>query len=247
MRARDSWSSRPVPSPLKPRPRSLIVDDDPDIRRLIRSLLGRAHESRSAASGAEALKILEDWPADMIILDLVMHGIDGFVVCQRVREHSAIPILVLSACQGETDKVRALDLGADDYMTKPFSRDELMARIRALLRRSIQKVVTPPVYDDGHLRIDFGRRLVVVKGQEIHMTPTEYALLVELAGNANMLMMHTDLLQRVWGRGYRNELDYLRVFVRRIRRKIEPDPANPRYVITEARIGYRFRHWGQGE
>jgi two-component system KDP operon response regulator KdpE len=241
VRARESWSSGSAHAPSKRRPRSLIVDDDPDIHRLIRSLLGKSFDSRDAESGAAALKILEDWPADLIILDLVMHGIDGFVVCQRVREQSAVPILVLSARQDEADKVRALDLGADDYLTKPFSRDELMARIRALLRRSIQKVVTPPPYDDGYLRIDFGYRQVLVNGQETHMTPTEFALVDELARTPGNLLAHASLLQRIWGPEYRNEIDYLRVYVRRIRRKIEPDPRNPRYIITETRVGYRFR------
>jgi two-component system KDP operon response regulator KdpE len=223
--------------------RGLIVDDDPEIRRLIRHLLGKSFEAKDARDGAEALKILEDWPADLVILDLVMHGIDGFVVCQRLREHSAVPILVLSARQDQADKIRALDLGADDYMTKPFTRDELIARIHALLRRSLQAVVIPPPYDDGYLRIDFGLRLVQVEGQDTHMTPTEYRLLAELASNPGKLLDHVYLLQRVWGLEYRTELDYLRVFIRRVRRKIEPDPQNPRYIITESGIGYRFRSW----
>ncbi len=243
MRARDFWSNHSANHLPKPRLRGLIVDDDPEIRRLIRHLLGKSFEAKDARDGAEALKILEDWPADLVILDLVMHGIDGFVVCQRLREHSAVPILVLSARQDQADKIRALDLGADDYMTKPFTRDELIARIHALLRRSLQAVVIPPPYDDGYLRIDFGLRLVQVEGQDTHMTPTEYRLLAELASNPGKLLDHVYLLQRVWGLEYRTELDYLRVFIRRVRRKIEPDPQNPRYIITESGIGYRFRSW----
>lgn len=223
------------------RMRVLVVDDDQEVVNLIRSLLGKAYESRGARDGQEALKILEEWPADLVILDLVMSGLDGFAVCQNIRQHSTIPILVLSGRQSDQDKVRALDLGADDYLTKPFSRDELLARIRALLRRSQAGTVAAPVLKDDHLQIDFGRRLVTLDGKEVRLTPTEYGLLEQLARNPGKLMTHTALLQRVWGPEYRNELDYLRVFIRRLRRKIEPDPGEPRYILTEARVGYRFR------
>jgi two-component system KDP operon response regulator KdpE len=225
------------------RTRILVVDDDPDVVSLIRSLFGKTYESRGARDGHEALKILDDWPAELIVLDLVMNGLDGFEVCRQIREHSTVPILVLSGRQSETDKVRALDLGADDYLTKPFSRDELLARVRALLRRSRQGSVTTPVLKDDRLHIDFGRRLVLVEGREVRLTPTEYGLLEQLASNPGKLMTHTVLLQRVWGPEYRNELDYLRVFIRRLRRKIEPNPSDPHYILTEARVGYRFRSW----
>ena len=225
------------------RTRILVVDDDPDVVSLIRSLFGKTYESRGASDGIEALRLLEDWPAEMIVLDLVMGGLDGFAVCQQIREQSAVPILVLSGRQSETDKVRALDLGADDYLTKPFSRDELLARVRALLRRSRQETVMTPTLKDEHFQIDFGRRLVTVDGREVRLTPTEYGLLEQLASNPGKLMTHTVLLQRVWGPEYRDELDYLRVFIRRLRRKIEQDPAEPQYILTEARVGYRFRNW----
>lgn len=227
------------------RTRVLVVDDDPDVITLLRSLLGKVFDSRGASSGLEALQILEDWPADLIVLDLVMTGLDGFGVCQQIRQQSSVPILVLSGRQSDQDKVRALDLGADDYLTKPFNRDELLARVRALLRRARQSISTAPVIEDERIRIDFERRLVEVDGQEIRLTPTEYGLLEQLATNPGKLMTHSVLLQRVWGPEYRNELDYLRVFIRRLRRKIERDPSEPQYILTEPRAGYRFRSLNQ--
>jgi two-component system KDP operon response regulator KdpE len=227
------------------RTRILVVDDDPAVVSLIRNLFGKTYESRGVRDGLQALRILEDWPADLVVLDLVMAGLDGFAVCAQIREHSSVPILVISGRQADVDKVRALDLGADDYLTKPFSRDELLARVRALLRRSRQGSAPAPVLKDGRLEIDFGRRLVTIDGQDVRLTPTEYGLLSQLASNPGKLMTHAFLLQRVWGPEYRNELDYLRVFIRRLRRKIEVDPSEPQYILTESRVGYRFRNWGQ--
>jgi len=221
--------------------RVLVVDDDPEVIALIRTLFGKTYDTRGARNGQEALKLLEDWPADLIVLDLVMTGLDGFAVCRQIRQQSTVPILVLSGRQADQDKVRALDLGADDYLTKPFSRDELLARVRALLRRARQSTSPSSVLEDGRIRIDFGRRLVSVNGAEVRLTPTEYGLLEQLASNPGKLMTHSVLLQRVWGPEYRNELDYLRVFIRRLRRKIESDPSDPQYILTEARAGYRFR------
>jgi two-component system KDP operon response regulator KdpE len=225
------------------RTRILVVDDDPEVVGLIRSLFGKTYDSRGARDGQEALRTLEDWPADLVVLDLVMTGLDGFAVAQHIRQNSTVPILVLSGRQSEQDKVRALDLGADDYLTKPFSRDELLARVRALLRRAHAPTSAARVLNDGRLCIDFGRRLVTVEGQEVRLTPTEYGLLEQLATNPGKLMTHSVLLQKVWGPEYRDELDYLRVFIRRLRRKIEPNPGEPEYILTEARIGYRFRSW----
>jgi len=227
------------------RTRILVVDDDPAVVSLIRNLFGKTYESRGVRDGLQALRILEDWPADLVVLDLVMAGLDGFAVCAQIREHSSVPILVISGRQADVDKVRVLDLGADDYLTKPFSRDELLARVRALLRRSHQGSAPAPVLKDGRLEIDFGRRLVTIDGQDVRLTPTEYGLLEQLASNPGKLMTRAFLLQRVWGPEYRNELDYLRVFIRRLRRKIEVDPSEPQYILTESRVGYRFRNWGQ--
>jgi two-component system KDP operon response regulator KdpE len=221
--------------------RVLVVDDDPALITLVRGILGKTYETRGARSGQEAIQLVEEWSPDLIILDLVMSGLDGFSVCQRIRQQSMVPILVLSGRHADEDKVRALDIGADDYLTKPFSRDELLARLRALLRRARQANTPSLVLEDDWLRIDFGRRLVAVEGHEIRLTPTEYGLLEQLASNPGKLMPHAVLLQRVWGPEYRNELDYLRVFIRRLRRKIERDPSDPEYILTEPRAGYRFR------
>jgi two-component system, OmpR family, KDP operon response regulator KdpE len=225
------------------RTRILIVDDDPEVVSLIQSLFGKTYDSRGAANGIEALKILEDWSPDLVVLDLVMGGLDGFTVCHQIRERSSVPVLVLSGRQNDLDKVRALDLGADDYLTKPFSREELLARVRALLRRSRQGTVTAQVLQDERLQIDFGKHLVTVKGIQVRLTPIEYGLLEQLASNPGKLMTHAMLLHRVWGPEYHDELDYVRVFVRRLRRKIEPDPESPKYILTEPRVGYRFRNW----
>jgi len=223
--------------------RILIVDDDPDVVSLIQSLFGKTYDSRGALNGAEALQALEDWSPELVVLDLVLGGVDGFTVCRQIRERSSIPILVLSGRQNDLDKVRALDLGADDYLTKPFSREELLARVRALLRRSRQGGVATPILQDDRLLIDFGKQLVTVNGNPVRLTPIEYGLLEQLASNPGKLMTHAMLLHRVWGPEYRDELDYVRVFVRRLRRKIEPDPEVPRYILTEPRVGYRFRNW----
>lgn len=223
--------------------RILIVDDDPDVIDLIQTLFGKTYDSQGAFNGTEAIKLVEDWSPELVVLDLVMGGLDGFSVCHQIRERSSVPILVLSGRQNDHDKVRALDLGADDYLTKPFSREELLARVRALLRRSRQGTVTTPVLRDERLQIDFGKQLVTVEGNQVRLTPIEYGLLAELASNPGKLMTHAMLLHRVWGPEYHDEHDYVRVFVRRLRRKIEPDPEVPRYILTEPRVGYRFRNW----
>ena len=224
----------------------LVVDDEKEILTFVRSnLVARGFEVFTARSGAEALTALEARNPDLMILDILMPEVDGFEVCRRVREWSSIPIIVLSALGRDQDKVQALDLGADDYLTKPFSVEELLARIRALMRRVGGEYLAPqqelPPFECGEMSIDFARQLVFIAGNQIRLTPTEFALLRELAANAGKLMTHGMLLNRVWGPEYRTEVEYLRVFIRRLRRKIERDPNNPYYILTEPRSGYRFR------
>ncbi len=222
--------------------RILVVDAEPEILRLVESVLGEKYSIQTAASGVEALAIMARDEPDLIVLDLMMPNMDGFDVCRRIRRSSSTPVLVLSARNRPDDKVRALDLGADDFLTKPFNVEELLARIRAILRRvNRREQGTPPILVAGDLSIDFDHRSVSVSGNQVKLTPTEFHLLSELASEPGKLMTHTALLQRVWGPEYRDELEYLRVFIRRLRRKVEPDPDNPRYIVTEARAGYRFQ------
>ncbi|MCL5959553.1 MAG: response regulator transcription factor [Chloroflexi bacterium] len=223
----------------------LVVDDEKEILTFVRSnLVARGFEVEIARNGAEALHAMESKTPDLMILDILMPEVDGFEVCRRVREWSSIPIIVLSALGRDQDKVQALDLGADDYLTKPFSVDELLARIRALMRRIRGERTTAqqplPPFESAGLRVDFENRLVYVRGESIRLTPTEFALLRELVVNSGRLLTHGMLLSRVWGPEYRSEVEYLRVFIRRLRRKIELDPDNPCFILTEPRSGYRF-------
>jgi two-component system KDP operon response regulator KdpE len=179
---------------------------------------------------------------DLIILDLAMPGIDGLEVCRQLREWSKVPVVVLSVREGEHDKVEALDLGADDYLTKPFSLDELLARMRAVLRR-VREAEEPeaPCFSAGELSIDFAARRVTLAGEEVHLTPTEYELLRLLALNPGRVLTHRQLLTKVWGSEYSEETHTLRVHIGNLRNKIEPDPTRPSFIHTEPRIGYRFR------
>ncbi len=180
---------------------------------------------------------------DLVILDIMMPKMDGFEVCRRLREWSQIPTIMLSARGDETDKVKCLDLGADDYLTKPFGTRELLARVRAVLRRTeaTKTVSTPPLFTSGDLRISFAQRQVTVAGKEVKLTPTEYSLLQEFVLNAGKTLTHSYLLDRVWGPEYRDEREYLHVFVHRLRTKLEPDATNPKYIMTVPGVGYRFR------
>jgi two-component system, OmpR family, KDP operon response regulator KdpE len=224
------------------RKRVLVVDDEPQIIRALRvALTAQGYEVVAAVNGEEALDAAATAPPDAVILDLGLPGLSGLEVCRSLREWSPVPILVLSARSAEREKVAALDLGADDYVTKPFGMDEVLARLRAALRRSS---AAPPVeahFETGDLRIDFGRRLVTVSGKEVHLTPTEYSLLKLLVANPDRVLTHGMLLRSVWGSEYGEEAHYLRVFVRQLRQKIEPDPSRPRYILTEPGVGYRFR------
>jgi two-component system KDP operon response regulator KdpE len=223
--------------------RVLVIDDEPQIRRALRAGLERSgHEVLLAATGEEGLDEAALHPPDLVILDLAMPGIDGFEVCRQLREWSQVPILVLSVREGEEEKIRALDLGADDYLTKPFSMGELGARMRALLRRSGSDAAEEaPQFTAGELGIDFVRRKVAVGGEEVHLTPIEYGLLRYMALHPDRVLTHRQLLLSVWGAEYTEDTHTLRVHVANLRNKIEADPSRPRYIHTEPRIGYRFR------
>jgi two-component system KDP operon response regulator KdpE len=220
--------------------RVLVVDDERPIRRFLRaSLSAHGYAVYEAATGREALSsVLADRP-DLIILDLGLPDMDGIEVTRQLREWSQIPIIILSVREEEADKVQALDAGADDYLTKPFGSGELMARIRVAMRRATQPS-EEPIVEIGDLKVDLERRLVTVAGEAVVLTPTEYDVLRALAQHAGKVLTHRQLLRQVWGVGYETEMHLLRVNVSNLRRKIEPDPTRPRYVVTEPGVGYRL-------
>jgi two-component system KDP operon response regulator KdpE len=220
--------------------RILVVDDEAPIRRALRSALtGHGYEVEVADGGAAALDAIATWAPEAVVLDLMMPGVDGFEVVRQTRTWSQIPIVVLSARGEERSKVEALDLGADDYLTKPFGIEELLARLRAVLRRSGSSQAQQMTV--GDITIDIARHVVTKAGQEIHLTPTEYDLLRVLATNAGKVLTHRQLLERVWG-GYAAEnSQQLRVYVNYLRRKLEDDPSRPRWLVTEPGVGYRLK------
>jgi two-component system KDP operon response regulator KdpE len=222
----------------------LIVDDEPAIRRYLRTIL-TAHEYQvfEAASGKELVDVVAGIKPDVIVLDLGLPDADGVDLIRSLREWCRIPILVLSVRGAETDKVRALDVGADDYLTKPFGSGELLARLRAILRR-LTLPVNEPVFVTGDLRVDLSRRRVLVGEREVQLTPTEYELLRALVVDAGKVLTQRHLLRAVWGIGYDQDLHLLRVNMSNLRRKIEPDAPRPRYVLTEPGVGYRLRDEG---
>ena len=221
-------------------PRVLVVDDEPQIVRGLRVILTNAgYRVEEATTKQEALDAVSVRPPDAIVLDLVLPDGDGIEVCTDIRRWSQVPIVVLSAVGDERQKVRALDAGADDYVTKPFGSEELLARIRAVLRRRSDE--GDAAVRLGDLEIDLADRAVSRGGKEIHLTPIEFDLLSKLAEHPGRLVTHRQLLHEVWGPGYEDETHYLRVHFAHVRAKIEPDPSNPRYVITEPGIGYRLR------
>ena len=220
--------------------RVLIVDDEPQIRRVMRTaLMANGYEPYEARTGEEALDVLRDFSPDVILLDLNMPGMGGMDTCRRIRSSSDSAVIVLSVRDSEQDKVEALDAGADDYITKPFSVNELMARIRANLRR-VPNAGEEPIQVGEDLIVDPAKRQVALHGKPVRLTPKEFDLLVYLLTNANKPVSHRKLLQTIWGPEYGDEVEYLRVFVSQLRKKIEQDPAHPRYIVTEPWVGYRF-------
>lgn len=223
------------------RRRILVVDDEPQITRVLRrSLTSQGFDVRTAADGESALDLFGDWSPDLVVADLSMPGMDGLELCRRLRAASEVPIIVLSVRGEENIKVRALDLGADDYVAKPFGMDELLARIRAALRRAPLTPDNATRICLGEFTIDLAARRVLVCGREIHLTPKEYELLVFLMRNAGKVLTHRAMLGAVWGGDYVEQTEYLRVFVGQLRKKIERDPAQPRHLRTEPWVGYRF-------
>jgi two-component system, OmpR family, KDP operon response regulator KdpE len=219
--------------------RILVVDDEPQILRALQtSLRGAGYEVDTAATGGEAMTAAAVRPPDAVILDLVLPDMTGIEVCRELRTWSTVPVIVLSVVGDEDEKVAALDAGADDYVTKPFGLDELLARLRAALRRS--ETAGEPVLEIGELRIDLEAHAVTFDGRSVQLTPHEYSLLTLLARNEGKLLTHQAILRDVWGKAYADESHYLHVYVSQLRRRLEPDPARPRYILTEPGAGYRL-------
>jgi two-component system KDP operon response regulator KdpE len=223
--------------------RVLVVDDDPQILRAIRtSLQARGYEVRTAGNGETALDELTTEAVDLLILDLSLPGIDGHEVIRRIRAFSDVPVLVLSVRESQDDKVAALDSGADDYVTKPFSIGELLARMRALERRSQpENSQMASKIRFGDLEVDLARQLVRLRGDPIRLTPTEYRMLEAMATNPGKLLTHRWLLSKVWGPGYARQTHYIRIYVRALRRKLGDDPSRPLFILTEPGLGYRWK------
>lgn len=223
--------------------RLLLVDEEPQIGRMLRNVLGaEGYSLQIATDGQSALDQVAKWRPDLVLLELKLPILSGAEVCRRIRDWSEVPIIVLTECDSEDDKVSLLDLGADDYLTKPFSVRELLARIRVALRHGARlQNDGGSVVSFGNLQIDRARRLVTCGGYEIRLTPTEYNLLVLLSGHAGKVLTHRIILRTIWGPYSENDLNTLRVFITQLRRKIETDPANPSLIVTEPGVGYRFR------
>ena len=226
--------------------RVLVVDDEPQITRVLKTVLtSQGYDVRTAAEGESALATFKEWAPELVITDLYMPHMDGVELCRRIRELSSVPIIVLSVKGEEQSKVEALDSGADDYVTKPFGIDELMARVRAALRRN---GATPPPepasFEAGDFRVDMDARRVHTQGREVRLTPKEFDLFVYMAKHPNRVLTHASLLEAVWGQASQEQPEYLRVFMGQLRKKLEPEPSNPRYLVTEPWVGYRFNPKG---
>jgi two-component system, OmpR family, KDP operon response regulator KdpE len=221
--------------------RVLVVDDEPAIRRFLRASLGaQGYEVIEAADAAGAFEAIRRGPVDVLVLDLGLPDTDGFRVIRQLREQgSALPIIVLSSRTDETGKVEALDLGADDYVTKPFGMEELLARLRAALRHRLQQQGERPIFRHGDLAVDLVRRIVTVRGQEVKLSPREYDILRLLVAHAGKVLTHRFILREVWGGD--TDVQYLRIYIRALRQKIEADPERPQHILTETGVGYRLR------
>lgn len=228
---------------MEPKRRILIVDDEPQITRVLRTgLTTHGYDVRVAADGEAALDTFHDWHPELVITDLSMPNLGGLDLCRRLRLVSQIPILVLSVKGDEKSKVEVLDAGADDYVTKPFSMEELLARVRAALRRAATPAddAASSTLETGDFRLDLQARTVSIQEREIHLTPKEFELLAHLVRHAGKVLTHRALLAAIWGGNYVEQTEYLRVFIGQLRKKIESDPSTPRYIVTEPWVGYRF-------
>jgi two-component system KDP operon response regulator KdpE len=222
--------------------RIIVVDDQPKLRRFMRAtLVAEGYEVDEAKTGEEALESVRELRPDLVVLDMNMPGMGGLEVCRAIRRDSHLAIIMLTVRNSEEDKVAALDAGADDFVTKPFSTPELMARIRAALRRVPSAQSSANKIRVGEILIDFDARTVSREGESVHLTPKELDLLRYLTQRANQVLSHRELLQAVWGPDYGDQVDYLRVFVKNLRKKIEADPEHPQYITTEPWVGYRFK------
>jgi len=221
--------------------RILVVDDEAQLTRVLRTgLKSRGYDVRTAPDGITALETFNEWQPDLVITDLAMPGMDGLELCRQLRAVSQIPIIVLSAKGEEKTKIDALDLGADDFVTKPFGIDELFARVRAALRRASPSTQTTKVLEVGVFHADLESRHVTVESREVHLTPKEFDLLTYFMTNPGKVLTHRTLLKAVWGGNYVDQNEYLRVFVGQLRKKVEPEGTKPRYILTEPWVGYRF-------
>ena len=224
--------------------RVLVVDDEPQITRVLRTVLtSEGYQVQTAAEGQAALTSFTEWRPELVITDLFMPRMDGLELCRRIRSMSSVPIIVLSVKGEERTKVEALDSGADDYVTKPFGIDELLARVRAALRRSGADAGMAS-FEVGVFRVDFDDRRVHVSGKEVRLTPKEFELFVYMARHPSRVISHRTLLEAVWGEASQEQPEYLRVFMGQLRKKLEPDPSNPKYLVTEPWVGYRFNPEG---
>ena len=221
----------------------LAVDDEPHVLRLIKANLESSnYKVMTATDGEEAIHSVESEVPDLVILDIMLPRMDGYAVCGRIREFSSVPIIMLTARSAQVDLVHGFEVGADDYLTKPFDITELLMRVQAVLRRSKwpEEVITRHGFKAGPIKIDFAQHRVTVDGQAVKLTPTEYRLVAYLTSNANRVIIHRELLRAVWGPEYGDETEYLRVYVRYLRQKLEPDPSAPRYLLTQPGAGYMF-------